>query len=494
MRGFFKELQRRKVYTVGVAYAIVGWLLLQVADTVLPIYEAPDWVLQAFATVLFLGFPLALVLAWVFDLTRGGIVKTGKLQDDIITGEIELPTGPSIAVLPFANLSGNPEQDLFAEALSGDITTGLTRSSHLFVLSPGATAGLSAGSDDLIKYGKQLGVRYILQGSVQKSGEALRVAARLIEAETGIQAWSQNYDKQLTAENMFAVQDDIREQIVATLSDLHGVIYSVQTEKNIHRPTDNLDAYECLAVALAYDKYISPDYHLRGRDSLERAVQLDPGFDEAWAHLSWLYTDEFVWGFNPQPNSMKRALEAAMTAVKLAPQNYHNHWLLSRVYYFMGDKEQFLSETQRALELNSSDGTTLGLIGLYTAWSGDWKNGMRMMTKAKQLNPNYPDYYHVAFGTAAYNAEDYEQALTELLKANIPEFPMQPVFLAATYAMLNRQQEAETQAQQVNQVFGNATIESLEPTFNTWLPFQPKLVERMCAGLEKAGIPRSLQS
>jgi TolB-like protein len=142
----------------------------------------------------------------------------------------DLPGGPSIAVLPFSNLSGDSAQDLFAEALRGDIVTGLTQSSHLFVLTADSTAGYAGGDaeDELVAIGAKLGVMYLLRGSVRKSGDALRVSAQLMNAANGVQLWSMNYDRELDAEALFAVQDDIRERIVASLSDLHGVIYSTQ--------------------------------------------------------------------------------------------------------------------------------------------------------------------------------------------------------------------------------------------------------------------------
>ncbi len=491
------------MYTVGVAYALVAWLLLQVADTVLPIYETPDWVLKAFATLLFLGFPVALVLAWAYDMTPAGIVKTksrgtgaeGYKPDRALTDQagwpveaVSLPTGPSIAVLPLKNLSGNPEQDLFAEALTGDIITGLTQSSHLFVLTAGATASIDAGEQDIKELGVSLGVSYLLMGSVRKSGEALRVSAQLMDASNGVQIWSQNYDCELSAENLFSVQDNIREQIVATLSDLHGVIYSTQAQRNVHRPTSSLNAYECLSVALAYDKYLSEENHLRARESLERAVELDPQFDEAWAHLAWIYTDEHVFGFNELPDSMGRALAAAQRGIRLAPGNYHNHWLLSRVHYFIGDRDLFLAATQKALELNSSDGTTLGLIGMYVAWAGEWERGMEMMSKAKRLNPNYPDYYHMAFGIAEFQKHDFANALKELQKANLPDFPLFQLFLTASYSMLDRKDDALHQLEDLKRIQPGMTLASAMESLGMAFPFQPELVETVVNGLTKAGV------
>ncbi len=493
------------MFNVAAAYVVVAWVLLQVAATLFPIYNAPDWVLKSFATLLFLGFPVAIVLAWAYELTAGGVIRTENEKADGIGSQaitapapetgpvasIELPSGPSIAVLPFRNLSDEPQQDLFAESLGGDIITGLTQSTHLFVLTAGATAGISESEPDINVIGKALGVSYLLQGSVRKSGETLRVSARLMDVSNGVQIWSQNYDKQLSAERLFEVQDDIREQIVATLSDLHGVIYSRQSAKNIHRPTHSLNAYECLSVALAYDKFLSEEYHLRARESLERAIEIDPEFDEAWSHLSWIYTDEFVFAFNPLPDSMDRALNAAQQAIKLAPLNYHNHWLLSRVHYFMGERRQFLAETQRALELNSNDGTTLGLIGMYTAWAGEWDRGMEMMDKAKLLNPNFPDYYHVAAGIAEFAFENFDDALQEFHSANLPEWPFLQIFMAATCGILNRTEEATRHLNKLEKLLAGLNRSKASEFLAVVFPFQPKLADSILQGLEAAGMAGS---
>lgn len=488
MKNIFKELQRRKVYTLGVAYVVISWLLLQVADTVLPIYDTPDWVLRSFTTLLFLGFPIALVLAWIYDFSNGKIVKTADESETAEDGVIELPSGPSIAVLPFRNLSNDPEQELFADALCGDIISGLTRSSHLFVLSSGATSGMDRAELDATDIGPRLGVRYLLKGAVQKSGDMLRISASLVEAVDGVQIWSQKYDRELSAENLFALQDEIREQIVATLSDLHGVIYSTQTHKNVHRPTNSLSAWECLSVALEYDKYISRENHLRARESLEQAIDIDPSYDEAWSHLSWIYTDEFVHGFNPLPEPMERALEAAQKGVRLAPGNYHNHWLLSRVYYFMGQKEKFLAEAQNALELNSSDGTTLGLIGMYIAFTGNWERGLEMVEKAKLLNPNYPDYYHLVFACGALARNDYQGTLDELLKAQLSDFPLFQMLLIAGYARLGRQEDASRQLKELEGILPGINQEASLDTLNKMFPFLPDLVEDVMAGLATSGM------
>jgi adenylate cyclase len=482
LRSLFQQLHSRKVFSSAFAYVVFAWVVLQVADVVFPIYEVPDWMLRMTSTLLLLGFPIVVILSWFFDFKLTGFTATGSGDATPERREggrpaIELPDGPSIAVIPFRNLSGDKAQDLFAEALTADIVTGLTQSSHLFVLSAGAAATHAGPEPDVAAIGASLGVKYLLLGSVRTSGEALRVSAQLLDAENSVQLWSENYDRQLNAEALFAVQDDIRERIVATLGDLHGIIYSVQGKRGVHRPTSSLSAYECLAVALAYDKYLSAELHLRARESLEQAVEIDPDYDEAWSHLSWIYTDEWVWGFNPLPKPMERALAAAQRGIRLAPENYHNHWLMSRVHYFSGELAQFRAESTRALELNNADGTTLGLIGMYTAWSGDWEHGLDMMNKAKQLNPNYPNYYHVVSGSAEFFSKNFDRALQELLKANLPEFPLAQIFLGATYGKLGRDELAAKHFKILAEIGGPNSQESLRAYLNLSFPFLPDFVE-----------------
>lgn len=489
MMKFIQEIRRRSVFSVGTVYVVAAWLLLQVADVVLPIYNAPAWMLQAFATLLFLGFPVALLLAWAYDLTPMGVKRADRHSNndsEAARGKaLAMPAGPSIAVLPFRNFSGDADQELFAQAMTNDIITGLTQSSSLRVVSSGAAAPETERDSNQASLGRALGVRYLLQGSVNKVGEQLRVTAQLTDTNTNLQMWSANYDKKLTATNLFSVQDNIREQIVATLGDLHGVIFSSETEKNVHRPTDSLNAYECLSVALAYDKYQSEEYHLRARESLERAVKIDPEFDQAWSHLSWIYTDEVVFGHNPLPNSMERALDAARRAVKLAPNNYHNHWLLSRVHYFSGERDLFLAESEKALSLNPNDGTTLGLIGAYTAVCGEWEHGMALLEKAKVLNPRYPDYYHLFVSAAELHKHNYSGALGELRKMTIVEWSLALLFLISTSALTGNMKDASRYQEALIKIQGSATLESSGEHLRRFFPYADELVTTLLAGLMK---------
>ena len=425
--------------------------------------------------------PVIVVLAWLFDIGVGGLVRstsaagTATSPANPTLERLDFPDGPSIAVVPFRDLSADADESYFADALSAGVLTGLTQSSHLTVLSldPGADDGKDGGT----------GAEYVLRGSVLRSGDSLRMSAQLRDTGTGVELWSQNYDRELNTRNLFAVQDEIRDEIVATLSDLHGVIYATKSKQARRRTPQDLTAYECLAVAIGYDRYISPDMHLRARESLERAIEIDPDYDEAWAHLSWIYTDEFVHGFNALPDPMERAMAAAKQAVKLAPDNYHNHWLLSRVHYFSGNLAGFRAEAARALELNARDGTTLGLIGIYTAWSGDWSAGMAMLDKARQLNPNYPGYYHVAYATDAYRNGDMETTMDELTKANLPEFPPAVILAAAVAARAQDTALAARYLRELEALLGDSTAEAVRDYLQRGFPFIDEFVEAILTDL-----------
>jgi len=495
MKRFIQELRTRHVFTVGAAYAVVAWVVLQVAATVLPIYSAPAWILPTLTTLLILGFPVAMLLAWAYEITPQGVKRTGTTEPEASAGSdddaLALPAGPSIAVLPFQNLSADTGQELFAQAMTNDIATGLTQTSALRVVASGG-AGRKPGEDmDVAAMGRELGARYLLQGTVNRLADQLRVSARLTDTQSNQQLWSARFDEDLTAKNLFGVQDAIREQIVATLGDMHGVIFSKETEKNLHRPTGSLDAYECLSVALAYDKVLTEPYHLRAREALERAVAIDPDFDQAWSHLSWIYTDEEVFGYNPLPKPMERALKAARHAVELVPGNYHSHWLLARVHYFSGNRDQFFAEAEKSLALNSNDATTVGLIGCYMLLAGQWDRGVALVKKAQVLNPKHPDYLHWFMSAADIHNGDYAAALAKLRRMSFTEWPMALLFLISVNTLCGNRAEAERHLEALQEQLGQVTLEDAEQRLQRMIPFSADLVDTVMGGLKQVMASRS---
>jgi tetratricopeptide (TPR) repeat protein len=327
----------------------------------------------------------------------------------------------------------------------------------------------------------------VLQGTVRKAGDRLRVSAQLVDASSGKQVWSQKYDRNLSASDVFDVEDEIREQIVATISDVHGIIYSAGLGEARSRPTESLSAQECVYVALAYDKSLSSENHLRARESLERAVELDPEYALAWGYLSWIYTDEYIYGFNPLPDSMPRALEAARRSVELAPTNHINRWLLARVYFFRRELSQFFAEAEKSLKLNSNEGTTLGLIGVYTALGGKWDRGLALMRKATELNPHYPGYYHLVFGAAHLREGRYEEALLEYEKMALPGWFLAQIPLVAVNGHLGRNKEMEAAMAHLLELRPGYDLEKCAEDLHRFgLP--EDVVEPLLEGLKMAGL------
>ncbi|MGB3563253.1 MAG: protein kinase [Thermoanaerobaculia bacterium] len=394
---------------------------------------------------------------------------------------------PSIAVLPFRCAGADPDQELFADGITEDIIDGLTRNSALLVAGGHTTTRFKGQTPDPQLVGREVDVRFVLQGRVRKAGDRLRVSAQVIEATSGHQIWSQTFDRNLTESDVFELQDEIREQIVSTVSDFHGVIAAAGLREVQDRPIEELDPWECIWAASIYDKFVNADNHLRARDALERAVELEPGLALAWAYLSWVYSDEHVWDFNPQPEPMARAMKAAQRGVELDPASHITHWLLSRVHFFDGDLDGFFAAAEKSLELNSTEGSTLGLIGVYMAVGGRWDEGVALMRRAMAMNPNHPLYYHLALGDNYFRQDKYAEALEEYQKARLFSPVDSYLQVAASYAHLGRDEDARGALRKVRELQPDIDVEQVKADRLRW-NFPTELLERLLDGLRKAGL------
>src|SRR5438874_11804454 len=320
---FLTELKRRKVYRVAVAYAIVAWLLIQAASILFPTFEAPPWVMKVFVTAVILGFPVALILAWAFDLTPEGIrrseevapreskaPKTGSKWTAIIvtaavlaaallafqfartrrsTAELPKQTAStatldkSVAVLPFENLSSDKENAFFAQGIQDEIITTLSKISGLRVISRTSTAHYNSAPENLPEIAQQLRVSHVLEGSVQKVGERVHINVQLIQAGTDAHLWAQSYDRQLT--DIFSVEAEVAKSIADSLSATLSPQEKAQVEA---KPTDNADAY--VLYLRARDYQTRPDNLMQDFRSamrlFEQAITLDPRFALAHARLA----------------------------------------------------------------------------------------------------------------------------------------------------------------------------------------------------------------
>jgi len=403
-------------------------------------------------------------------------------QDPVLA----LPTGPSIAVLPFDNLSGDPEQEYFVDGLVDNIINGLSLFTDFFVIARGSTFQYKGRAVDVREVGRDLGTRYVLEGSVQKSGDDIRVMTRLLDAKAGKQLWAQTYDRQLSAGNMFAIQDDIRDQVAAMIAGETGIIARHQTAAVQARRTDSLVAYECVLIAVAHYDVFTPASHLRARDCLERALEADPDYAEAWAWLTYLYADEDAFEFNPRPNALDRSLETGLRAVKLDPASAIAHSALARTYGYRRQYEDFFVHAERAVELNPNNVFVIVDMGQFMTMLGKPERGSALVRKAMKLNPYHQGWYYIGFFYENYDKGDYEEALAMAQKMNLPGLWYMHAFLAAANGQLGRRDQARASAETLLALYPEFPAKAREQ-FSKRLSSH-ELVTRLIAGLRKAGL------
>jgi TolB-like protein/Flp pilus assembly protein TadD len=432
MSGFFKELQRRKVYRVAAAYIIAAGFIIQIGSAVFPAWELPNWTLRLVVVLLLAGFPIALILAWAYDVTPQGIRATPTTATPgahrrrnlimlIATGVVVsaaagfflLPRASarkidkSIAVLPFQNLSDEKENAYFADGMQDDILTNLSKIGDLKVIS--RTSVMSYRNNvtrNVREIGKALGVATLLEGSVRRVGNRVRVNVQLINADTDEHIWAEDYDRDLT--DVFAIQTDLAQKIVSTL---RAKLSPNEKARLDRRPTLNPDAY--LLFVQAHDYANRPDLFRdissKAEQLFEQATKIDPNFAAAFAGLSmvesWAYHS-----FDPLPARRDKARAAANEALRLQPDLPEAHLALGFSYYY-GDRdyERALAEFEIAKRDLPNEAKAYMAIGAIQRRQGKWKESNANFEKSVALDPKDPEILlNLAFSYMA--TRDFEAA------------------------------------------------------------------------------------
>jgi TolB-like protein/Tfp pilus assembly protein PilF len=430
MRRFFAELKRRNVYRVAVAYAVVAWLLIQIATQVFPFFEIPSWAVRLVVLLLALGFPIALILAWAFELSPEGIQLTTGTKEEgaprrrmrrplfwslIGLGavaalllsfhllrpaptplspakETEQPRGRrAVAVLPFENLSEDKANAYFADGMQDEIITRLAKIGELKVISRTSTHAYRAKPEKLSEIARQLGVGHIVEGSVQKIGDRVRINVQLIEAETDDHLWAELYDRNLT--DIFAVQSEVATAIARSLqARLTGREQAAVTAQ----PTNNLAAYDAYLRGIDFSSRAgqTPADLKQAIALFEEAVRLDPTFAQAWAALARENAGLYFQHLDVSPARKEAARLAAETATRLNPTGAET--LLANAYYryhierdYNGARPLF-EKLQR--EVPSSSEATEALARIARRQSR-WKESLALYEQATKLNPRDPHLF-----------------------------------------------------------------------------------------------------
>ena len=405
----------------------------------------------------------------------------------------ETPSRPVIAVLPFDNLSGDPEQEYFADGITEDIITRLSRSPDIGVIARNSSFQYKDENVDVRAIAQELGATHVLEGSVRRAENDIRIIAQFLDAGDGTSLWSEAYDRELSAGSIFEVQDDISERVVGVIASFDSVVALASVRASAAKPPSDLSSYECVMLASEYWRTITSDAHLRARTCLESVVSKDEEFARAWTLLGGISVDEFLYGYNSQPDldpPLDRAVIYARRAVELDPQDAWAHYVLARVAFYRNELLKFRATGERALRLAPNDAAMLAMHGHYSAYSGDWVYGLGLMDRAVELNPNHQPWYHFPYFYNEYRQGNYDAALDAALKIGMPGFFWPHQVTAAAYAQLGMEEEAAEAITALLELWPGYSIQAMADIHRLW-NFEEDVIERMADGLRKAGLPEN---
>jgi TolB-like protein/Flp pilus assembly protein TadD len=419
-KNFFIELKRRHVYRVAVAYAILGWLLIQVATQVFPFFEIPNWGVRLIVLIIVIGFPIALVIAWAFELTPEGLKRT-EFADElpkkparnrvwiyvvVIAGAISIGLfflgrftaapkqsashgvpAKSIAVLPFDNLSRDPDNAYFADGIQEEILTKLASIADLKVISRTSTAKYKSKPEDLKTISQQLGVANVVEGTVQRANDQVRVNVQLIDARADTHLWAKTYDRDI--KDVFAVESEVSQEIADALQ---AKLSPTEANTLATAPTQDSEAYDLFLKGEYQEREATsshkPEAYDQAASWYREAIARDPHFALASASLAeneiWRH-----WYFKHLSEAdLEKVKSTAKQAITLAPDLAEGHIALG-LYYYLGKRQydQALGQFQRALELQPNNVRALSYSAHVHRRQGQWKRHLSELMKCEQLDP-----------------------------------------------------------------------------------------------------------
>jgi len=486
--SFWEEIKRRKVGRVAVAYSVIAWLLVEIVVTVEAPLNLPGW-LDTFVIVLvLLGFPLALVLSWAYDLTPAGIERTEHPESpDEISQEQESPLivlPNSLAVLPFANMSDDPEQEYFSDGLTEDIITDLSLIPGLFVIARNSTFTYKGKSVDVRRLGEEMGVRYVLEGSVRKSGNQVRVTAQLIEAASGHHLWAQRYDRSLA--DVFAVQDELTKEIVTALD-----VELVSGEKGRHQRSrvKNPEAREALYRGMAQFYEFNKTSHAKAKIYFEKFTELEPDSTLGYVWLAQMYQVEIFMDWGEDRDSSLKNMEVSVgKALKIDDKDPLALGHAGMHQLFLGNHDKSIAFAKQALAEAPGMDSPYYSLGWFQMFNEAPLEGIENLKRAMRLSPILTAPRSTILGTAYRNAGQLDLAVATLENTvtRFPAFNSGRVALTTCYVLVGKVQEAKEEAREILRRDPAYTI-ARYTTPNLYR--NKETMEKWAESLRKAGIP-----
>jgi len=395
VKSFFRQLKDRKVIRVGIAYIVVGWIVMQVGEVTFEALSLPPWALTLLVVIVPLGFPIALVLAWALEVTPEGIQKDSA---DLIRSSHESPpelneSAPSIAVLPFDDMSELGDQVYFCEGIAEEILNALCKVANLRVAARVTSFRFGSKHADVGEIGRKLQVQTVLEGSVRKSGNQLRITAQLVKTSDGYHLWSRQFDRLL--DDIFEIQEEIADSIANALSvTLKRKTPSVQQQVDPR-------AYDLFLRGLSFFAKQNMQDTIYARQMFQRALEVDPQFGRAWAGLAYTYGFEYLY-FNATDVNREEALRTSKKAQELAPDLAEAHISAGIARCMTQDYEKAEREFEKAIELDPASFDAWYFFGRDKVHEGDLKRAVKLFERAAQVRPE--DYQSVLLQTQLWHS------------------------------------------------------------------------------------------
>ncbi len=431
--------------------------------------------------------PVVMAAVTVLALVVGGALWWRPWIPDVgpaQVGEVALPLPdkPSIAVLPFVNLSGDEEQEYFADGMTDDIITDLSKVSGLFVISRNSAFVFKGKAIKTAEVGRELGVRYVLEGSVRKVDQRVRITAQLVDTFTDGHLWAERYDRDL--KDVFALQDEVTRNIVGALA---VELTDDEQRRLVRKYTDNMEAYDYYLRGWEYFSGPTREANVRARQMHQRAIDLDPEFAAAYALLGFTYSQEWSMGWSQDPRSLELAFEFAERAIALDESLALGHAVLAEVYLWRKEHERAVAEQEKAIALSPNDADQIAGLGGILTWAGRPDRTIELAKKAMRLNPMYPIEYLWNLGHAYFLLGRHEEAIEALkrIRNRNPDYFPAHVYLAASYSELGWAEEARTETAEFKRLSPGTSVDA----WRQRLPYKDQAVtERVISSLRKAGL------
>jgi TolB-like protein/Tfp pilus assembly protein PilF len=525
-KAFFGELKRRNVYKVAIAYAVVGWLLTQVATQVFPFFEVPNWGIRLVVLIIAIGFPISLIIAWAFELTPEGLKRTEVADRDAVkpsrnkawiyvviiaaalsvglffVGRFAVPNWTlmsglpekSIAVLPFENLSRDPDNAYFADGIQEEILTRLAKISDLKVISHTSTQRFKSSPDNLPQVARQLGAANILVGSVQKSGDAVRVNVQLIKAVNDSHVWAETFDRKLT--DIFSVESDVAKAIA---DQLRAHITRQEEQIIAAKPTKNIEAYDAYLRGRYFWNKRTSDGIKHATEHFQLSVERDPNFALGYVGLADSYIALTFYNFAAPHEAMPKAKESAIKALALDStlaeahaslahilMNYDWNWSAAEkefkhsmklkpdyatahewyaIHYLTATSrlEEAVQEMKKALELEPASLVMNTFMGATLYYAGRYDEAIDHCRRTIEMDPNFAvGHWHLGL---AYEQKQVLDAATEEFKKAISLSGGSPLMRAAlgrAYAEAREKHEANKMLDELNELAKQQYVSAYE--------------------------------